>query len=104
MIGCWLIRWNIFHERATFLLPLEAPTVHDPDVLMAVVLEKPQGIACKPVGLIAIKNNRGIVGDSQFGSDLFEFFLRQEIAAQWMLQRAKPIHLDSARDMTDRVE
>jgi hypothetical protein len=71
---------------------------------VAVILEQPQCITGKPVGLISIEDHCRIIADPESGCHFFEFFRSEKVATQGMLQGGEPVDLDRARDVTDRVE
>jgi len=70
---------------------------------MAVILEQPQGIACEPVGLVAIKDDGRVIGNP-----IFEANSRTSPwggnPASGMLKGGKPIHLDCTGNMADRIQ
>src|SRR5947207_11867696 len=52
-------RWLVGAELPPFGQPLLAPAVHDPDVVVAVDLQLPEGPRRKPVVVVAVEHDRG---------------------------------------------
>src|SRR5512143_1634714 len=62
----------ILHKLATLLPPFHPATIHDADLLVAVILEEPERIAGEPVGLVTVEDNGAILRDAQIRAELLE--------------------------------
>src|ERR1035437_5492515 len=58
--------WHIGCECTLFRDPLLAATIDEPNVPVAVILQLPEGVGGKPIVIVTIEQNRGVIGDPRF--------------------------------------
>ncbi len=77
-----------------FVEPLDAAAVHQPDILVAVHLEQPEGIGSEPVVVVAVEDH-GVAGrNASVAHQLFKFLLADDVAADLILKLALPVEAD----------
>src|SRR5207237_8478650 len=67
-----LVRRRVGDEFAALVLPLLPTAVHQPGILVAVVLEIPDEPGGEPVVVVAVGDNRVLVADAFRGEQLLE--------------------------------
>ena len=87
-------------ELLAFGQPLLAAAVHNSDILVAVQLQLPERPGGKPVVVVAVQDNRGVVVDSRRAKQFFELVLRNHVAHDRVAQLRRPVPADGARHMT----
>ena len=90
----WADAGSVLGERALLLEPFLAAAVDQADILVAVQLQLPEGVRCKPVVIVAIKNDRGVVRNAGGAEKFFERGLVNQIAADAVLKLCLPIPAD----------
>src|SRR5699024_12541919 len=90
-ISSGLIFRYIFRKFTVFCLPLFAPAIQDANIFVIVVFQQPVGPGGKPVVIITIKHDGGIVADTGFFEQLFEILLGYDGSAQLVLQLSFPV-------------
>lgn len=91
-------------EGAAFLHPLLPPAVHEPHVLVAVVLEEPEGVGGPPVVLVPVEDHGGVVGDAEPFHELGELLLADEVPDHRVPEVPLPVNLLGPRDVPGVVE
>src|SRR6266404_173603 len=90
---------EILGQRALFLEPLFAATVNEADVLVAVELQLPEGVSGKPVVVVAVEKDGGVIGNAGGAEKPFESGLVDQVAADAVLELGLPVPGDCAGDV-----
>src|SRR5439155_19228952 len=85
-------------EFAALVLPLLPTAVHQPGVLVAVVLEIPDKPGGEPVVVVAVGDDRVLGTDALRCEQLLEVLPGEQIADRTGLQVLAPVEPDSALD------
>src|SRR5439155_24999444 len=93
----------IGRPRPAFLFPLDPPAVHQAGVLVAVVLELPQGPRGEPVVHVAVEDDRVVRLDSRLARQLGEGFGVDQVADRRVAQIGGPVPADGVLDVSDVV-
>src|SRR5699024_5095462 len=70
---------------------LFTPSIQDANIFVVVVFQQPVGPGGKPVVVVTIQYNGGIVADAGFFKQLFEILLGYNGSAQLVLQLPSPV-------------
>ena len=94
-----ILVWLCSQLLVRFVEPLDAATVHEPHVLVAVHLEQPEGVGGKPVVVVAVEDHRVAGRDACLAQQFFKFLFADDVAADLVLQLALPVEADCAGDV-----
>ena len=94
----------LVRPRPAVELPPLSAAVHDPAVLVAIELEHPEGVAGPPVVLVAVEDDRRVVGDAPLGAEFLKGGPVDVVADDLALQVDRPVDFDGAGDVALRVE
>ncbi len=86
-------QWTLLFE------PFLAAAVDQLHVLVAVILQLPEGIGGEPVVVVAIEKYGGVVGDAGFAEQFLQRGLVNQIATHVVLQLRLPVPSHRARNM-----
>src|SRR2546421_2952204 len=95
-VSCRLDRRRFGHQLAAFVLPFLAATVHQPGVLVTVILEVPEEPGGEPVVVFAVDHDRVVVADPLRGKELLELVFRQQVTNRTGLEILAPVETDGA--------
>jgi hypothetical protein len=79
--------------------PLLAAAVHETHVLVAVELELPEGPRREPVVVVAVEDDRGVVGDPACREQLLQRLLRDDVSLDGVAELGLPVPADGARNV-----
>lgn len=87
-------------RRIVVVDPVVAAAVHQVNVLVAVVLELPVSVGGEPVGVVAVEDDRGVLGDTVRTEEVLEVLLGQHVAGRLVLQLGLPVEPDGTGGVT----
>ena len=98
-VGLGAVIGRIGGEGFPFGFPLGASAVHQLDVVVAVVLQLPEGPSGKPVVVVTVENDRGVVVDSRRTQQVLQFVLADQVPANRGLKLRLPVPTHRAGDV-----
>jgi len=87
---------SLVGQRVVVLDPVVPAAVEQADVVVAVVLELPVGVGRKPVGVVAVEDDRRVLADAVAAHRLFEVLFREDVPAGLVLELRLPVEPDRA--------
>ena len=102
--GLRVVGRDVGGGRTALRDPLLARAVHQPHVVVAVVLQVPVRVGGEPVVAVAVEDDRVVVRDAAAAEQLAELGRAQEVALDLVLEVLLPVEADRAGDVRLGVE
>src|SRR6185312_11627102 len=100
MVSGLLIRWDFGGDFAFVGQPFDAATIEQSGILVTIVLQDPERPGGKPVIIVTIENNGGIVADPSLSQKLFQVFLAQWCSHHLILQFFFPVETNGSSNVS----
>src|ERR687893_2585466 len=95
---------DLLGHLPALLLPLYAPTIHHPDVVVPEELEDPQRVGGPPVVLVPVEDDRRVRGYALLAHEPGEVLGVQVIAHEGIVEILYPVYLHRVGDVPYIVE
>src|SRR6266496_2002104 len=99
MIGCTWIGRNLRSKLALVSKPFYTTTIQATNIFMCIKFEDPQCPGGKPIIVVPVKYNRGIVAHSCASQQLFQVLLAEWSAYHLVLKLFLPVETNCATNM-----
>src|SRR5215212_6763230 len=103
VLGTWEGRHFLGH-LAALSLPLDPPTVHNLDVVVAEKPEDPQGISGPPVVPVTVEDDGGVRGDAFLRHQVREVLGVEVVAHEGVVEVLDPVYLHGVRNVAYVIE
>src|ERR1700688_1613045 len=95
-VGCGGDFRRLGSQRALLLDPFLATTINEARVLVSIILQLPKSIGGEPIVVVAVEQNRRVVGDAGPAEQMVERLFGDQIPTDVILKLSLPVPADSA--------
>src|SRR5438874_1438945 len=99
MIGRPWIRRDLGTHLSLVGHPLHASSIEQTNILMPIELQNPQGPGGKPIVVVSIENNSGLIAHTRSSQQLLQVILAQGRTYNLVLQLFLPVKAHSTRNV-----